>query len=94
VPGTCLEGFIDFKGLGNKFLESRLTGEVKWTVSVYRELGPMGRVERGSVTEFSTGGWVSEPDASLQPFFDLHNVAIKAVKTDLPFIVSFIVDYA
>ena len=54
----------------------------------------MGRVERGSVTEFSTGGWVSEPDASLQPFFDLHNVAIKAVKTDLPFIVSFIVDDA
>jgi hypothetical protein len=29
----------------------------------------------------------------LYPFFDLHNVPIKAVKTDLPFIVSFFVEY-
>jgi len=57
-------------------------------------LDPMGRVERESVSQFSTGGKASGPDASLQPFFDLHNVAIKAVETYLPFIVSFIVDYA
>jgi hypothetical protein len=36
---------------------------------------------------------VSGPGASLYPFFDLHNVPIKAVKTDLPFIVSFFVEY-
>jgi hypothetical protein len=28
VPGTCLGRFIDFKELINKFLESRVTGEV------------------------------------------------------------------
>ncbi len=42
----------------------------------------------------STGGKDSEPDASLHSFFDLHNVAIKAVKTDLPFSFSFFVEYA
>lgn len=36
---------------------------------------------------------VSGPGASLYPFFDLHNVPIKAVKTDLPFIVSFFFEY-
>jgi hypothetical protein len=29
----------------------------------------------------------------LYPFFDLHNVPIKAVKTDLPFIVPFSFEY-
>ena len=43
--------------------------------------------------KFSTKGMVSGPGASLYPFFDLHNVPIKAVKTDLPFIVSFFVEY-
>jgi len=28
VPGTCLERFIDFKALINKFLESRVTGNL------------------------------------------------------------------
>ena len=36
---------------------------------------------------------VSGPGASLYPFFDLHNVRIKAVKTDLPFFVSFFFEY-
>jgi hypothetical protein len=36
---------------------------------------------------------VSGPAASLYPFFDLDNVPIKAVKTDLPFIVSVFVKY-
>ena len=43
--------------------------------------------------KFSTKGMVSGPGASLYPLFDLHNVPIKAVKTDLPFIVSFFVEY-
>jgi hypothetical protein len=47
-----------------------------------------------SVSQFSTGGKVSGLDASLHPFFDLQNVAIKAVKTNLPSIVSFFVKYA
>ncbi len=54
----------------------------------------MGRVEGESVSQFSAGGRVSEPDASLQPFFYSHNVAINAIKTDLPFIFSFSVEYA
>ncbi len=29
VPGTCLGRFLDLKGLINKFLESRLTGQVR-----------------------------------------------------------------
>src|SRR6267143_7261710 len=29
VPGTCPGRFLDLKGLINKFLESRLTGDVK-----------------------------------------------------------------
>jgi len=36
---------------------------------------------------------VSGSGTSLYPFFDLHNVPIKAVKTDLPFIVSFFLEY-
>src|SRR6266550_1252139 len=40
----------------------------------------------GHTTSFRPGGGVRE--ASLHAFFDLQNVAIKAVKTNLPFIVS------
>jgi hypothetical protein len=47
-----------------------------------------------SVSQLSTRGRVSGPDASLHPFFDLQNVAIEAVKTNFPFIVSFLVEYA
>ena len=36
---------------------------------------------------------ISGPGASLYPFFDLHNVPIKTVKTDLPFVVSLFVEY-
>ena len=47
-----------------------------------------------SVRQFSTAGRVSGPNTSLHPFFYLQNVAIKAVKTDLPFISSFFIEYA
>src|SRR6185295_8276858 len=30
VPGTCLERFLDLKGLNNKFLERVALPEIKW----------------------------------------------------------------
>jgi hypothetical protein len=59
---------------------------------VNQELAPAGGLERDSVRQFSTAG--SGFNAGLHPFFDFQNIAIKAVKTNLPYIVSFFVEYA
>ena len=54
----------------------------------------MGGASGKSVSRFSTGGRISGPNTNLHPFFYLQNVAIKTVKTDLPSISSFFIEYA